>query len=337
MTVMVQPEFPELYEADQKTGRPASSLRIAHRSAVGINHAAGYLLGGLRVWNACDPGCSDTSGTHRYKTYRHSNCDHLWVVVTYRNVIQDGATIVVTAGTGAAQTFTFTGVAPLVTAEGTITFRCPFAGGDNGVVDLTLALTDIGLLNIAVWDLIRPTLDWSADNCIEDRDSTYPRVGLREGDCIAESTEAGVKGLATQLRNCWDDYKRQAVNWSDIGGITGWAGAGWVNPFGSDNAFPFRHQARQKTSSDETTAYTCYSYTKCDAGDQYEIRITSSNPGPAASSTITSGSLTNTAYAWQTLSTLLVDCTTDTALTWEGRLTSGAGDIDIAALAILEV
>jgi hypothetical protein len=325
----------ELLSENCRVSKPTSFLDLGNPTNEQINWLSGYLLGGMRVNQNCDGASATTDPTYRFKTWRHPNCDAQDFLFLIRNTTAQDATIVCTAGAGSGVTKTLTGPNEFYGWDGK---RALFDSGDSGDTELTVVCTNVSLSSLMICDVPRATLA-NGEDVAQYQDPTYAAIAVWQERAIAASTTAGPKNQIQEIIDAWDNYHRQAMAWSvhaptgstnSANQLTVAAGAGWTDPFGG---VAFKHRARQR-SSENTRAYDCWAYTKCDSGGSYQIRITSTNPGPGANSTITSGNLTNTSWAWTQLSTVLVDATADATLLFEMDATDF--DCDITALSIYE-
>ena len=105
-----------------------------------------------------------------------------------------------------------------------------------------------------------------------------------------------------------------------------------VNPFGSDNDFTFRHQARSKVDADTTRLYRVYAKTRSSGGAAYSWEATSS----VGSGSVGVAGLTQSTATWNLASDLLaISCDSTDELTFE--ITSAeVGSFRVTGLSIVE-
>jgi hypothetical protein len=308
--------------SDCHAGRPCSSLRVAVPAEEGTNHLLGSILGGLRHHQTAGPATTDTGGKAYLYTNRHPNCDHLAFVIRYTVIPQAGEIagpreLTATAGNGSAVVYSCAGrVADTIM----VCLFAPFAVADSGDQEATLTWTGCTIRDFSVFDVPRIELG-SGDHRVEHVDSGHLRIGLTTERYIADSDEAGPPGLAQQIINAWDDYDPQVFSWWSEQPVTV-ASDSYTDPFGGA---VFRHRARQKRASDTVTVSRWRIYAKVSTGT-YAWRVRSSVGGD----TVTSGDLSNTTAAWQTVLTGLdLSCVGDDQFLFECVRKSGAGTISI--------
>lgn len=336
MTVAVPTGYESVLEASCKTGQPASAMRVAQPVQQAINHVLGNDLGGVRALGQ-QPQSETDEGTLYFYTYRHPNVDHILAHITGYMVSKSSGSITLTVGSGATQTWSFGD--PNADAPRTVVMRA--AWGGTGYGNVTIVATDFVVESYMLMDLPRQTLG-SGDHRVEDVDSTYARIGLSPEDPIAYSSETGPYAILCAIDDAWDDCCRQAVAFAvPLASATATprvtsTSTSWTNPFGNSNDMTWRHRARQKTSSVERVAYRARLWTRNSDGGDYRVRVTSTNPGPGADSTITSGTLSNTNFASVDLTSIMVDATDDASIEVEVIRDSGSGTIYVAAFSMVE-
>jgi hypothetical protein len=308
--------------ADCRTGRPASSLRVGHAAAAGVTHVGGHMLGGMRVLQAASSGTIAASGTYRWKIPRHPNALGLYMECRVRGISQ-AAQLVATAGTG-------TPVSGTVVGAGDCVVLLPlWDEGDKGWCDLTLYCDACTVEMIAAFDFPRTALE-DDEHAVLIRDLTHPRIGLREEDAIAQATHGSVRGILVALAHAWDDGMRQAVAWSGLHpcGVETTSDE-FVEVFDST----WRHQARLRTA-EKVRVYHVGAVAWVTGGATYELKFSSDNPEGGADSTVLDGKTNDTA-AWQ-VSTLDIDTNVAATLTFEARISEGAGTVYITSISIAE-
>jgi hypothetical protein len=307
--------------SDCHAGRPCSSLRVAVPAEEGTNHLLGDILGGLRHHQTAGPATTDISGKAYLYTNRHPNCDHLAFVIRYAVAGQGEEAVIpeltATAGNGSAVVHTGSSRA----ADNImLCLFAPWAAADSGDQEATLTWTGCTIRDFSVFDVPRIELG-SGDHRVEHVDSGHLRIGLTTERYIADSDEAGPPGLAQQIINAWDDYDPQVFSWWSEQPVTV-ASDSWTDPFGG---VTFKHRARQKKTSDTVVASRWRPYAKVSAGT-YSWRVRSAVGGD----TVTSGDLSNTTAAWQTVLTGLdLSCVGDDQFLFECVRKTGAGTISI--------
>lgn len=319
---------PQIDTTSTKTARPVSFLNLGNPTVAQVNWLQGYLLGGLRAFSNCDDEPSATSPTLRYWTYRHPNCDHVDIYLRLKqDVVQSSAGIVATAGGGASVTYDL-----LIAGyrESEVVLRCAWAATDEGWQEITIVCTDVAIASLSIWDVPRLSLG-SGDDRLEYIDSSNRYVRVSEGWAIADSDEAGPKGMIQEIIDAWENYIPQVCNWSvDEANATTTSSGSWANLFGAEVVWD--HQCRQK-KSESTNPCSFKLRTKCAAGITYSIRISSS----VGSDTVTLAGLTNTSYAVHTLPNLEVSASATDTLTVEAIVTAGSGNISCNAFSGCEV
>jgi len=310
-----------LADTTVQTAAPCSSLRLADPAGRLINHANGYLLGGLRHCQNQNSYGADTNDSARIYSYRHPNCDYVDVLVTIGQDISESWSLSVTAGDGAAQTISLTALYDLGTA---IMIRAPWGASSTGAHPITVTWTSLNIRSIAIWDVPRETLG-SGDGQISSYDPSYPAIGTTIERVIAPSTVAGPLGMVQETINAWTNYRRQLMSWWTTTSTTATITAGSYTDF--FGGVGFRVRDRQKRSSDTTRDSTWYVWSWCSVGvDEYSIRISSGSDNVVTTRT-------NTTAAWSTaMSGLAVSCVSDDSITIEGKINSGSGTVYLGAV-----
>lgn len=333
MSEGVRTSHTDIFASATLAGEPASSLRLAMPAKDAINHHAGNILGGLRIWQPWNGSSTATSGgTWRYYGYRHPNADHVIWAVKVQVTGKNSATVQVQSGSGAAISEVINAGSASTWSEWVV-LRTTYGG--TGYVPMTVTLTDCYLLSLTVFEMPREDLD-TGEIIVESYDTTYPRIGLREEEVIGESSTAGPQAIIEQQRDVWS-HNRRALVMHATGVDRGWTSTsrGSVLISSSDSsAVNFRTQGRQKRAEVATEA-RAYVYTTVDSGSTYQIWVVSSNPGGTPSS-VTSGTLSVGDDGWQTLTGLSVDCTEETAISLELQRLSGSGTVYYSGTSVLE-
>ena len=136
------------------------------------------------------------------------------------------------------------------------------------------------------------------------------RVGIAEGQAIADSLLGGPTGLVHSVNNAWNLYYPQLLSFSCHYLIT--SSASYDNLLDED----FILCARNRQKTDESSFPSrWWVYSKCDSGCTYSLRIACSGGN------VEKTGLTNTSYAW----------TADTDLDDLDILTGSYDTIEIAA------
>ena len=319
MTSRVHTRFQAPAAADCKVARPASSLRVAVPTAHGINHLIGHVIGGQKHFQTIAGSPASTTETARMMVYRHPNCDYVDIVGRISaDAAQSTWSITAQAGAGTAQVLA---LGTTSTAGILFSLRCPWASGDSGYQEITVAFVDVALRMLAVWEVPREELG-TGDSRISLSDPTYPRTSLMADGYIAESSDAGPNGLVSGVNATWAYYYPQAVSWwthtasAPVPGDSVFGGSGSASDL--FDGFKFTHRCRQKRSSDTTQQIRTYIYGKFDIMEPFdyiELKVSSVQAGDSDTDTI-SGSFTG----WHTMSTdITVAADEDDQLIFEAR------------------
>jgi len=323
MRVPVRPEAPE--DVDCRTGRPTSSLRLSMKMVNGINHQAGYVLGGLRhhqqYGGTGSPGGSDHEIVIRL--WRNPNCDYIdvWLLLSLTSMTP--ASITAQAGSGSSQLII---IDSDVTTERELVIRLPWDSSDSGYENVTIDTNSNDVKCSSIWDVPREELG-SGDDGAELLDGTYSTIGLTEGRAIAESDTSGPDGLAQELYDAWDNHRQMGATWWSPYSV--WTNStSWTNPFTDDFTFP--HRGRALRASETTRYYSVFVRCSFDGTGTYQVRCTSSN------GTVTSTTYSNATKAWIELEDVEVNCDSDDELEIEVRRYSGTGYVDVWGVLIGE-
>lgn len=315
-----------------RTAMPASSLSVAVPAMQGVTHVGGHMLGGCRVAQAGDAYEAVTSGTHTWRVFRHPNAEFLYVEIqTYVTSTQEsGLSVQAGGGTAVAvDLYADSGVHRLVA------LRVPWDSGDNGWCNFTIAVDGVYIQSVHVWDWPRYELSTS-DHAVQGRDATHRRVGLREGDSIAVATDGSPYGVLRALQQSWDDCHRVAATWSSLAGVTFTKAApDWMNPFGPNNDFAWRHRARSYQDDRQYAHYLAWVWAKVSGGATYSLAFTSAGSEYGSEDAAETG-LTNSATAMIEIGPVAVDALGYADLTITGQITSGTGNITIYGVTIGE-
>lgn len=336
--MIVPAYFPVIPASAVKVAQPTSSLSIGIPAVNGTNHLLGHCLGGPRILQNCQGPASANGGTvtYRFKSYRHPNCDYVAVFVFVSATISQGtSTIQVQAGTGTAKTRTYV---PGDYSTIDVPFIVPWHSSDSGDAQITVTCAaNINVASISAFDLPRLHIE-STDTRLSTHDDTHTRIGVEEGNYLAESDTCGPHGMVQRIEDAWDEYQPQIVAWSEDCGSTTNAftttSASYVNILGG-TVGAFQHRARQKKSGTTTATSRWHIYSWCESGTstEYQLRVTSSTGGSA----VESAALSNTTGSWQTaLSNVAIDNTADDDLTVDVKRTAGTGEVYVTAISGIE-
>lgn len=288
---MSMPITSRLPTVDATTGRIgviASAGGFAAPLVAGINHLAGYKLGGLlhhQVWETA------VGGTGRFMTYRVPNCDYLVAAATIAAVTggeeaEADRSIDFTAGTAA-------GVSVNVIAGQRVVAAFPWAAADTWE-EVTYEMKYCTITSISIWCLCRESLT-TGDDYLESIDTTNHGAGFNEDEFLIHDGAVltqNICGATKIIRAVRDNTIRQAVSWSDpTEAGEACTGTSDTNPF--TYGLTFKHTARN-FSSTKRAFYRVYAYTKvADLTDRtYSVKLA------ATSDSVESTGLTNTTYAW---------------------------------------
>lgn len=326
----------EIQSAAVKTLSPVAFLDLGNPLVTTINHASGYVLGGLRVHQTGSGTTISEDRTYRYYIHRHPNCDHIDVFMSVNMATPNAPfTIAVAAGSGASASITVPIVRTFGIGTAMYTIRAPWGAADTGIQGVVITCTNVAAASLMICDVPRASLV-SGDDKLEYYRSTSLRCRIQEGGAIASSADGSIYASIAVIEKIWTNFHRQAFAWS-VGSSTDRytiaPGGGYVNVFDSGTALTFKHRARQKKSTSSTVNYTCYYRTWTTAGGSYVFRVAVTNTG--GTTNYDGASKSNTAEDWQTATTsIAVDCTADATIEFQISATSKAANL--TAISMIE-
>ena len=318
--------------ADCRTGRPASSLSLAHPSAAGVLHVGSRMLSGPRIFQCGHTYDTTATGTHRWKVWRHPNARFLYFEIDAYVTSDQTSGIVLTAGTGASVTV------PIYSVSGGTNYlgvRVTWHANDTGWNTVTAVLTDVYVRRITAFDWPRTEIA-AADHGPLIPDLAHPRISLREGDPIADATDGSVRSVLVGLQQAWDDCRRVAATWSSLAPVAFTKAApDWQNPFGQDNDFTWRHKARSEYRDDDGNDYYAWIWAAVSGGATYSLKFEAVGAGLGTDSATLTG-LTTAGVTERKVGPVAVDALLDADLAVYGQITAGAGNISIYSVTIGE-
>jgi hypothetical protein len=183
----------------------------------------GHCTAGMIHGASCYSTPTTTTGSLWVIAERHPNTLWLGLYVSVASPATPPGTISVTAGTGATKTLTFD-------RGGVYTLAAPWGAADSGVQLVEIELEDAPVRSWSLVEIPRTTLGAATDTCVYSRSVAKPRIGIYEGDAIAENTQGGADNILDGCDQAHALSKRRIFSWCSILGqryISGSMGDLW--------------------------------------------------------------------------------------------------------------